>query len=87
MLFRVPLVLLALVLGIYSAFSFQHKCSLGVKWFENNTIWFLPLAYGVACLVPRRRWVAVALLVVTFVIVNYCFAPAYRSVIHPNGER
>ena len=83
---RAPLLFLALALGIYSAFSFQHKCSLGVKWLENHTIWLLPLAYGVVCLVPRRLWLAIASLTLLIVLVNYGLAPVYLAAIHPNGE-
>ena len=83
---RVALVLTALVLGLWSAMCFQHKCGLGEKWFENNTPWALPLLYGTIALIPRRLWLAALVVGLVFALLTFALAPFYLAVIHPHRE-
>src|SRR4051812_42621457 len=83
---RVALGLVALVLGLWSAMAFQHKCGLGEKWFENNTPWALPLLYATLALIPHRLWLAALIVGLAFALATFALAPIYLAAIHPNGE-
>ena len=80
------MLLAAAVLGLRAALGFQHKCELGVKWFEENTIWSFPIVFAAVSYVPKRLWLSLTAVIVVFVAVNYGFAPRYLASVHPNGE-
>ena len=83
---RVALLLITMAMGFGSAFAFQHKCSLGAKWFEDNTIWGFPILFAVISWVPKPLWLSVGVVAATFVALNWGIAPHYLASIHPNGE-
>lgn len=83
---RIALLFVAMVLGLGIALGFQHKCELGVKWFEENTIWSFPIVFAAVSYIPKRLWLSLAAVSVVFVAVNYGFAPRYLASVHPNGE-
>jgi hypothetical protein len=86
LVFRIPLCVVALGLGLFSALTFQHKCMLGLKWFENNAIWSFPVLFGAVSLIPKRHAIAAGAVVLLFVTVTYGLAPLYLAMVHPNGE-
>ena len=83
---RIALLFVAALLGLGSALEFQHKCALGVKWFEENTVWGFPIAFAAVAYAPKRLWLSAAAVVAVFVAVSFGFAPRYLAWVHPNGE-
>jgi hypothetical protein len=79
---RLSIVLAALVLGLFNALSFQHKCKLGAKWFENNTPWALPAFYGSIALVPHRHWLAALIVGMVFIVVTFVLVEWYLALVH-----
>ena len=75
-----------MAIGFGSALGFQHKCSLGAKWFEDNTIWGFPIIFAAISWIPKPLWLSLGAITVVYVAINWGFAPCYLASIHPNGE-
>ena len=73
---------MAVALGFVAGLEFQHKCTKGFLWFENNVPWALPIVFAAIVLLPRRDWSGIVAVAILFALLYFAAAPVYLSIVH-----
>lgn len=67
--------------------SLNHKCELGIKWFEHYAPFVIAASLIIVVFCVRRFWLSILVGVLLFLAFNFAVVPIYGKWVHdPNSK-